>query len=91
MPVIARAIDGREMELYGVMAASRFLWAAQPHGSPHSRLLQDFASVWEGAAITAICTADSAALKLRTDCDYRRLALQSQAWKTMPSKKKRTA
>lgn len=35
MSAIARAIEGKGMELDGVMAASRFLWAAELHGSPH--------------------------------------------------------
>lgn len=35
MSAIARAIDGKGMELDTVEAASRFLWAAQAHGSPY--------------------------------------------------------
>ena len=39
MSAIWRAIDAKGMQLDTVMAASRFLWAAQPHGSPHINYL----------------------------------------------------
>lgn len=40
MSAIARVIAAKGMQLDGVMAASRFLWTAEPHGSPHIAYLE---------------------------------------------------
>ncbi|MBB2754522.1 UNVERIFIED_ORG: hypothetical protein GGI57_005257 [Rhizobium aethiopicum] len=147
MSAISRAINGKGIQLDALIAASRFLWAAQSHGSryitylgislPYGRLppsprasapLSTLPLAWRAVSIDgmaelaglvesrevgtvpafvheafrkirrgegqqaeepAAATEDeSAELKLRSDGDYRRLALQilnSQAWKTLPA------
>ncbi|PDS54532.1 hypothetical protein CO663_34690 [Rhizobium anhuiense] len=152
MSAIGRAIDGKGVQLDQVMAACRFLWAAQPHGSPYisylgislpyGRLppsprahapLSTLPLAWRAVSIEAMAEltgllepcavgtvppflheafrrfregegqqapeepaaaaqVESAELKLRSDGDYHRLALQilnSQAWKTTPANDRR--
>lgn len=148
MSAIARVIAAKGMQLDAVMAASRFLWTPQPHGSPHIACLEisfpfgksppsssapaplsTLSLGWRAVSIEAIAEltglierreiesvppflheafrkfragegeqapevtaaaaqGESVELKLRSDTEYLRLALQilkDQASETMPS------